>query len=145
MLLLSLVTSSLAASPLLDLLPLGGGLYVHHAPVRGVVYSATQAIGIAGWAASTMPAYSAATNEDDRAAATWQGVLVGAATLTVGSYVISILDGGHLSDLEADARRQQMGSLDYRPNVPDVALVLPGAGPRPLNAAPLALGAVHAD
>lgn len=148
----ALVSGAFAASPLLDMAPLGVGLYVHHAPVRGVLYSATQVGGIAAWAAATYPAYVAATNEDDAAGSAWQAVLASAATLTIGSYVISVLDGGHLSDLEAKARSQGLGSaVDFRPGLPNVALVLPRsvALSRPASGVspvvPSAAGVIYAD
>lgn len=134
---LLLVSAALAAPPVLNVLPFGVGVYAHKKPVRGIIYSVTQAGGIAGWYGATWPARYAAGSGDDAALGRWQAVLAGAASLTIGSYIVSVIDGGHLHDLHAEP----VAWSD--PRLPDVPLVLPPVAG--LSPARLPVGASHGD
>jgi hypothetical protein len=100
MLALFLLPAALAAPPGWSLAPFGVGVYLHKKPVRGVVYSATQAAGIAGLVWSTAEAYDAAYAEDDDTFTKYQTLSIGAATLAVGSYLVSVMDSSRLHELE---------------------------------------------
>jgi hypothetical protein len=109
MLALLALQSALAAPPGLTLAPFGVGVYAHGKPLRGVVYSVTQAGGIATVAAATSLAYDAAEVEDDASFATWQAVGIAGVSVAAVSYLASVLDGARLHELEkegAEARRR---------------------------------------
>lgn len=103
-LLLALVPSTLAASPLLNLLPLGVGVYAHGRPVRGLVYTATQAAGAATWTVATLDTWQAETDGREDDVKRGQALCVGAATVTLGSYLVGLIDGSRLHELEMEAR-----------------------------------------
>lgn len=124
MLLVPLLSTALAAPPVLNLVPFGVGVYAHKKPLRGAVYSVTQAGGLATWYLATWPARYAVDTDDMVEYQRWQAVLVGAATLTVGSYIISVIDGAHLHDLEVEAA----GTTAWNDPLPSVALRLPEPG-----------------
>ncbi|MDP2309682.1 MAG: hypothetical protein Q8P18_26920 [Pseudomonadota bacterium] len=80
--------------------PFGVGVYVHHRPVRGLVYSATQAAGISTAAWATVVGYDAAYAEDDAAFAQAQAVSIAGVSLAAVSYLASLLDASRLHELE---------------------------------------------
>lgn len=123
MLLLALLPTTLAAPPVLNVLPFGVGVYAHKKPLRGVIYTVTQAGGAGLWYGATWPARYAADIGDDATVQRWQGVLIGAATLTIGSYIVSIIDGSRLHDLEVEGQAFRWDS----PEPLRVGLALPVA------------------
>lgn len=145
MLLVPLLSSALAAPPVLSIVPFGVGVYAHKKPLRGAVYSVTQAGGLATWYLATWPARYAAGSDDMVTYQQWQAVLVGAATLTVGSYIISVIDGANLHDLEMEAKGATAWA-DPRPSIllrlPDPAVTLPTVS---FAIAPPPTGAAHDD
>ncbi|MDP2313211.1 MAG: hypothetical protein Q8P41_09925 [Pseudomonadota bacterium] len=102
MLLLALLSTAQAAPPGWTLVPFGVGVYVHGKPVRGVVYSATQAVGVATLTYASIQADSAALAEDEGAFKTWQAVSMAGVTVAAASFLVSVLDGSRLHDLEKD-------------------------------------------
>jgi hypothetical protein len=86
-----------------NLVPFGVGVYVHHRPVRGVVYTVTQAAGIATAAYATVTGYRAAEVEDDDTFAHAQLLSLAGVTVAAGSYLASVLDGSRLHELEQQA------------------------------------------
>lgn len=103
MLALALVSSAIAAPPGWTLLPFGVGVYLHGKPVRGAVYSATQAAGLGVLAYSTAKGYEAAEAEDDATFYLWQNVSIAAVTVAAASYAASVIDGSRLHELETAA------------------------------------------
>ena len=145
MLLYAWISSAGAASPVWTVAPFGVGVYLHKRPLRGVLYTATQAGGIATWCGATWPARYAVTDGDEAAYARWQGVLVGAATVTIASYILAVIDGGRLHELEVEASKV---AWEPRPGLPDVALApdlrfRPAAAPLPSPEAPTGVRDVH--
>ncbi|MES2643907.1 MAG: hypothetical protein V4850_30745 [Myxococcota bacterium] len=102
MLLLALASAALAAPPGWTIAPFGIGVYVHGKPVRGVGYSVTQAAGIATLAVASANAYEAAVAEDEPRFNQWQAVSIAGVTLAAGSYLVSVLDGSRLHELEKE-------------------------------------------
>ncbi|MDO9280727.1 MAG: hypothetical protein Q7U06_02395 [Pseudomonadota bacterium] len=102
MILLALASAALAAPPGWTIAPFGIGVYVHGKPVRGVVYSATQAAGIATLAVASAKAYDAAVAEDEATFNQWQVLSVAGVTLAAGSYLASVFDGSRLHELEKE-------------------------------------------
>ena len=140
-----LIAPALAEGPpaILAITPCGIDLYAQGKPVRGVLYSVTQAAGLAGWIGATLPARTAAQAEEETPELLkWQAVLIGSASVTMGSYAVSVVDGSRLHELskqDATARawrawdRQHLGELAAAP--------APSSGPAPdgLGALPWAL------
>ena len=104
MLVLALVSSAFAAPPGWTVVPFGVGVYVHGKPVRGAVYSVTQAAGIALGSVATVNAYAAADAEDDDAFAQWQTAGIAGITLASASYLASVIDGSRLHELEPESQ-----------------------------------------
>jgi hypothetical protein len=102
MVLISLLSAALAAPPGWTLAPFGVGVYVHGKPVRGAVYTATQAAGIATLTVATIKGYAAAEAEDDSEFASWQALSIAGVSLAATSYLASVLDGSRLHDLELE-------------------------------------------
>jgi hypothetical protein len=99
-LLSAVVSVALAAPPVLNLAPFGIGVYAHGRPLRGVVYSLTQAGGITAATLGTIYANEGAANADQPAIDKWSAVsAVGVAT-ALTSYAVSLFDGSRLHDLE---------------------------------------------
>lgn len=135
--LLLLVSTALAAPPVLNVLPFGVGVYAHKKPVRGVVYTVTQVGGLAAWYGATWPARYASAEGDTAELTKWEVVLASAATMTIGSYIVSVIDGGRLHELHTEP-------VAWRdPRLPDVPLVLPPVAG--LSPASPPLGAPHGD
>src|SRR5688500_8716788 len=99
---IALLSAALAAPPGWTLAPFGVGIYVHGKPVRGATYTATQAVGIAALTWATVEGHAAAEAEDDAAFASWQALSIAGVSLAAGSYLVSVLDGSRLHDLELE-------------------------------------------
>ncbi len=94
------VSMAFAAPPALNLLPFGVGVYVHDRPVRGVLYSVTQAIGYSALIYGSTRADQAADTGDDAGYYRWETVSALGATAGFGSWIVSAMDGGRLHELE---------------------------------------------
>ena len=103
-----LLPSTLAAPAGLTLLPLGIGVYAHEKPVRGAVYTVTQGVGIGVLSWATVQAYEAAASEDSGAFTRYQAISVGAVSLAAASYLVSVLDGSRLHELEAEGEQARL-------------------------------------
>ena len=95
---LVLIPTSLAAAPLLNLLPPGVGVYAHGRPVRGLLYTATQAAGATTWTIATLNTWQAETDGREADVKRGQAICVGAATVTLGSYIVRMIDGAPLHE-----------------------------------------------
>lgn len=112
MLAIALLSSALAAPPGLALAPFGVGVYAHGKPVRGAVYSLTQAAGIATLSLATVNAYAAAEAENEPEFVKWQSASIAGVSVLAVSYLASVLDGSRLHELEEEgqeARRRVVG------------------------------------
>lgn len=109
---LLLTTAAFAASPVLNLLPFGVGVYVHDRPVRGIVYSVTQAAGFAALAYGSVRADQALAAEDAEGSYRWDAVSAVGATAGFGSWIVSALDGGRLHELEGQAQAARLKQWD---------------------------------
>lgn len=127
MLPLALLSAALAAPPGWTLAPFGVGVYVHGKPGRGVAYSLTQAAGIATLSVATVEAYAAAAAEDDATFEQWQGVSMAGVSVAAVSYLVSVLDGSRLHDLEIQSGEARARVIEW-----DRAM----AGARPERAMP---------
>ncbi len=103
-----LLPSALAAPAGLTLLPLGIGVYAHKKPLRGAAYTVTQGVGIGVLSWATVQAYDAAASEDSTSFARYQAISVGAVSLAAASYLVSVLDGGRLHELEAEGEQARL-------------------------------------
>ncbi|MDP2308307.1 MAG: hypothetical protein Q8P18_19970 [Pseudomonadota bacterium] len=114
MILLALSSAAIAAPPGWSIAPFGIGVYVHGKTVRGVGYSVTQAAGIATLAVASANAYDAAVAEDQATFNQWQAVSIAGVTLAAGSYLVSVLDGSRLHELEKEGEtaRSRVQSWD---------------------------------
>jgi len=101
MVLISLLSAALAAPPGWTLAPFGIGVYVHGKPVRGALYSATQAAGVATLTVASVQAYAAAEAENDSEFASWQALSIAGVSVAATSYLASVLDGSRLHELES--------------------------------------------
>lgn len=104
MLTLALVSAALASPPGWTVAPFGVGVYVHGKPGRGVTYTATQAAGIAALTWGSIASAEATRAEDTEGFARWQAVSIAGITLAAGSYLVSVLDGSRLHDLEEEGQ-----------------------------------------
>jgi hypothetical protein len=95
-----LVSQALAAPPGFAIVPFGVGVYLHDRPVRGGVYTATQAAGLGVLTWATVAGYQAAQAEDDEAFYRWQSVGAVGVSAFAASYLVSILDAGRLHEIE---------------------------------------------
>lgn len=137
MFLLALVSAALAAPPGWTIAPFGVGVYVHGKPVRGVGYSVTQAAGIATLAVASANAYEAAVADDEGRFNQWQAVSIAGVTLAAGSYLVSVLDGSRLHELEQEGEtaRARVRAWDRasraaaEPSPRDPAHIIAGRGP----------------
>lgn len=109
---LLLAAPALAASPVWGLLPFGIGAYAHDKPARGVVYTATQAIGLGTLIASQVAADRALDEGDDDTFATAQAAGAVGATLGVGSYFVGIVDTAKLHEIEVEKARAAVMAWD---------------------------------
>jgi secreted trypsin-like serine protease len=102
----------------LALVPFGVAEFVWHAPARGAVYAATQAVGtgVAIWGATERQA--ALDVEDLDTANTWQDVTGVAIATALVSYGVSVVDGSRIAEARAraaaaaSARRQSVERFD---------------------------------
>lgn len=97
-----MVSSALASSPVVDLLPFGVGLYVHDRPVRGVAYTLTQVAGATVLGVATDRGLAAMEAEDSQELTRWQLVGSGGAALAFGSWFGSLVDTSRIRQLEAE-------------------------------------------
>ncbi len=106
--------SARAEPPAFALLPFGIDLYMQKKPVRAILYSATQAIGVAtaAYATSRVDVYE--TNEDETSAAPWKAVTAAGVTLTGASYVVSLVDASNLHKNDAEASAAWLRDWDRR-------------------------------
>ena len=104
MLPLALLSAALASPPGWTIAPFGIGVYVHGKPARGVTYSATQAAGIAALTWASIEAADAAEVGDTESFTRWQAASIAGITVAAGSYLVSVLDGSRLHDLEAEGQ-----------------------------------------
>jgi hypothetical protein len=100
--LFALLSLAAAKPPVWSLVPFGVGVYVHGKPVRGAVYTATQAAGFATLTVATIKAYEAAEVEDEDTFAQWQTISIAGVTVAVSSYLIGALDGSRLHEIEME-------------------------------------------
>lgn len=111
---LVLMTIAVAAPPAWSLSPFGVGVYLHDRPVRGVLYSATQAIG---WSALGYGAWQAGQNGGDEPQAgfyQWQAVSAIGASVGFGSWLVSMIDAGRLHELEGAAAAGRLRTWDQQ-------------------------------
>ena len=112
MMLLLLIHAANAGDGGLTVLPLGVGLYAHHQPGRGALYTATQAVGIGVLTWSTVDAFDASEQGDqdrmDRDELI-SAISVGTAAL---SYVVSIIDGSRLHEEQCVTVASYRSGLD---------------------------------
>jgi hypothetical protein len=106
MLSLLLVPCALAAPPALNLIPFGVGVYLHDRPVRGVVYSVTQAAGVAGLTAATVLTKQAGDENDVERVGQLGTVTAASVSVLAASYIVSVFDGGRLHELEQERARK---------------------------------------
>lgn len=112
MLSLLLVQCALAADPLWNLAPFGVGVYLHDRPVRGAVYSTTQAAGIATAVTGQILLTKAAQAQDDDAVSRWQDVTTVGVVAAAASYVTALIDAGRLHELEAERAKSAVQAWD---------------------------------
>jgi len=119
--LLSLALAQEAPTPddgALAVVPFGVAHYAWKRPVRGVVYSVTQATGIGVGIYSTVVADAALANGDSSTAEQWQAVTGAAIGVAALSYAVQVLDGSRLAQLraaeatDAHARREAVEAFD---------------------------------
>ncbi len=116
--LLSLALAQEAPTPddgALAVVPFGVAHYAWNRPVRGVVYSVTQAAGIGVGIYSTVVADAALANGDSSTAEQWQAVTGAAIGVAALSYAVQVLDGSRLAQLratDAHARREAVEAFD---------------------------------
>lgn len=147
---LVLIPTSLAAAPLLNLLPLGVGVYAHGRPVRGIMYTAVQAGAATTWTVATLQTWQAETDGRESDVKRGQAICVGAASLTLASYLVSVLDGSRLHELEVEAKGGQAWltppdryAVGFVP--PALGPALPGLHIVPASATSLELPGIHHD
>lgn len=121
----SLLVACLASRPALGaehggfiLLPFGVSVYLHGKPVRGAVYTATQAAGIGVLSWGTVEANAAidgatGTVDDDAMARAQLIAGLGIGTFAI-SYVASIVDGSRLHETESAAAVAEVREFDRR-------------------------------
>lgn len=93
---LLLVSTAMAEPAAFALLPFGTDLYLQKKPVRGLVYSLTQAVGLATAIVGTVEANQRIIAEDNAGAESWKVVTASGVTLTGASYVLSVVDASNL-------------------------------------------------
>lgn len=100
MMVLLVIQAALAGDGGLTVLPLGVGLYVHHEPGRGALYTATQAIGIGFATWSTVDALNESNSDAPDSARIDRDELISAVSVGTAalSYVVSIVDGSRLHE-----------------------------------------------
>lgn len=98
-----LLSVALAEPGAAALLPFGVDLYIQKKPVRGLLYTVTQAVGVAAVVAGTVGADRAAVAEDDAGGAPWRALTAGGVTLAGASYVVSTVDASNLHQQDAVA------------------------------------------
>lgn len=111
---LLLVGLSFAAAPAWSLLPFGVGVYAHHRPVRGLVYSLTQVAGFSALAYGSVQADRARDAEDEPTYYRWETVSALGATAGLGSWIGAAVDAGRLHDLEARAQADALRRWDQQ-------------------------------
>lgn len=112
MLTLLLVHGALAADPLWNLAPFGIGVYLHDRPLRGAIYTTTQAAGLGGAIASSVMLGRAADDGDVAGMRLWQDLTTGFVVLGAASYAAALVDGGRLHDLETEDRKASVRAWD---------------------------------
>lgn len=93
---LLLVSTAMAEPAAFALLPFGTDLYIQKKPVRAIVYSLTQAVGLGTAILGTIEANQRIVAEDDAGAESWKIVTASGVTLTGGSYLLSVVDASNL-------------------------------------------------
>lgn len=132
---------ALAASPAamaepaaFALLPLGLDLYIQKKPVRAVLYTVTQALGVSAAAYGTSRADALILVEDDQGATPWKVLTAGGVTLAGASYLVSVVDASNLHTRDAaesalwiiewDSRRAAQAGTAPRGSLPNVPTTL---------------------
>lgn len=144
-----LIAPALAEGPpaILALAPFGIDLYAQGKPARGALYTATQVAGLAGWIGATLPARTAAQAEEETPELLkWQAVLITSASVTMGSYAVSVVDGSRVHELsKPDATARAWRAWDQEHLGALAAAPAPSGGPAPdgLRALPWALDPRH--
>jgi hypothetical protein len=88
--------------------PFGVGLYVHGKPVRGVVYSATQAGGLAALVVGSTLGRQASSDGDTEQAELMQVVSAGGAAVAAASWLVSGIDGSRVHELEGREKAEAL-------------------------------------
>lgn len=91
-----LLSVALAEPGAAALLPFGVDLYLQKKPVRGLLYTVTQAAGVAAAVVGTVGSDRAAIAEDDAGGAPWRAVTAAGVCVAGASYVVSTVDGSNL-------------------------------------------------
>ncbi|MSP54001.1 MAG: hypothetical protein EXR69_00090 [Myxococcales bacterium] len=110
---------TLAASPAamaepaaFALLPFGLDLYIQKKPVRAIVYTVTQALGVSAAAYGTHRSDALILTEDLEGAAPWRALTACGVTAAGASYLVSIVDASNLHTKSASERAQWMMEWD---------------------------------
>jgi hypothetical protein len=111
---LVLTLCAFAAPPALSLLPFGVGVYAHHKPVRGILYSVVQAAGFTTLAIGSARADAAEAADDQAAYYRWEGISALGATAGFGGWLVSAVDGGRLHELEAASTADRLRTWDLQ-------------------------------
>ncbi len=104
---LLLVSAAMAEPAAFSLMPFGVDLYLRKKPGRGVLYTVTQAAGLATAIYGTIQSDKAIFEEDVEAGILWKVVTASGVTTGGASYLISVVDGSNLHMKEQTAWLQE--------------------------------------
>ena len=96
------------------LLPFGVDLYVQKKPVRAVLYTLTQGLGVAAAAYGTTRVNAYELNEDEQGAMPWKVVTGSGVSLTGASYLCSVVDASNLHTKDAADSAAWLKDWDQR-------------------------------
>ncbi len=113
----------------LSLLPFGTDLYIQKKPVRAVLYTLTQALGVATAIVGTVETNKVIVAADEDIGTPWKGVTAGGVTLAGASYLVSVVDASNLHSKDSVAWLKDWdydrAALAYTAGVTTLALTAP--------------------
>lgn len=93
---LFLVSSAMAEPAALALLPFGTDLYLQKKPARAIVYTLTQALGVAAAVVGTLETDRVLIAAGEEVPTPWKGVTAAGVSLGGASYLFSVVDASNL-------------------------------------------------
>lgn len=103
-------------------LPLGVPQYAQHRPRPGVIFTSTQALGVAATVLGTVAMRNAATAGDIDRELNLRLATAGTVAFTLGSWMVSAIDASHHEDVLSEelARRSREWTTVVRPLEPEL-------------------------